>query len=306
MKYFKCVFFLLIFCSPSALVKSQESQFIEQSGNTIHYKVFGDGNPVLIINGGPGMNSDGFAGLASIIGKKYKAIIYDQRGTGESTLDQMNSSTITMNLMVEDIETIRKELDIREWVVLGHSFGGILASYYTSKHSSKISGLILSSSGGLNMDLFSSLNISARLTSLERDSLNYWNRKIQLGDTSYHARLQQGKYLAPAYLNNKSFVPEVAQRLTQGNSRINSLVYQDLRNIGYDVSRELKGFKNPVLIMQGEHDIIPLTISEKAHSIFKDSRLIILPNSSHYGWLEDSLIYFSEIDSLIKKATTNK
>jgi proline iminopeptidase len=287
-------------------VKSQESQFIEQSGNTIHYKIFGEGNPVLIINGGPGMNSNGFAGLASILGKKYKAIIYDQRGTGESTLDQMNSSTITMNLMVEDIEAIRKELDIKEWVVLGHSFGGILASYYTSKHSSKISGLILSSSGGLNMDLFSSLNVTARLTSMERDSLNYWNRKIQSGDTSYHARLQQGKYLAPAYLNNKSFALEVAQRLTQGNSRINSLVYQDLRNIGYDVREELKDYKNPVLIMQGEHDIIPLTISEKAHSIFKDSRLVILPNSSHYGWLEDSLLYFSEIDSLIKKATINK
>jgi pimeloyl-ACP methyl ester carboxylesterase len=51
--------------------------------------------------------------------------------------------------------------------------------------------------------------------------------------------------------------------------------------------------------MQGKHDIIPVAISEKAHSVFKHSKLLMLPNSSHYGWLEDSLLYFAEIDSLI-------
>ncbi|MFY0697230.1 MAG: alpha/beta hydrolase [Balneola sp.] len=298
----KYIFYSLLtglFIFLSQIGFAQQSQFIEENDGLIHFRVFGDGVPVLIINGGPGMNSDGFSGLAETLGESYKAIIYDQRGTGKSQLSEINSRSITLDLMVKDIEAIRKELNIEEWAIVGHSFGGILASYYTSKHPTRVSGLILSSSGGLDMSLFSSLNITGRLTSLQRDSLNYWTRKIQNGDTTYFASLQRGKYLAPAYLNDKSYVPNVAERLTQGNSEINALVYQDMRRIGYDVTEDLKGFENPVLIMQGKHDIIPVAISEKAHSVFKHSKLLILPNSSHYGWLEDSLLYFAEIDSLI-------
>jgi len=283
----------------SQFIVGQESRFIEHAGNIIHYRVFGEGIPILIINGGPGMNSDGFAGLAETLGKSYKTIIYDQRGTGKSKLNRVNSETISLELMAKDIETIRNELDLEEWLILGHSFGGILASYYTTKYPERVSGLILSSSGGLDLELFSSLNITARLTPLQRDSLNYWTRQIQNGDTTYYASLQRGKYLAPAYLNNKSFIPSVAERLTQGNSTINSLVYQNMRRINYDVSADLKTFSKPVLIMQGKHDIIPIAVSKKAHSIFKNSKLVVLPNSSHYGWLEDPKMYFSNIDSLI-------
>ncbi len=299
MKTIKFLFLLVFFCISSRFGLGQKSQFITQSENTIHYRVFGEGIPILIINGGPGMNSDGFAGLAETLGKSYKTIIYDQRGTGKSKLNRVNSETISLELMAKDIETIRNELDLEEWLILGHSFGGILASYYTTKYPERVSGLILSSSGGLDLELFSSLNITARLTPLQRDSLNYWTRQIQNGDTTYYASLKRGKYLAPAYLNNKSFIPSVAERLTQGNSTINSLVYQNMRRINYDVSADLKTFSKPVLIMQGKHDIIPIAVSKKAHSIFKNSKLVVLPNSSHYGWLEDPKMYFSNIDSLI-------
>lgn len=302
MNYIFYSLFIGLFTFLSQVGIAQESQFIKENKGLIHFRVFGDGVPVLIINGGPGMNSDGFSGLAETLGKSYKAIIYDQRGTGKSELTEVNSRSITLDLMVKDIEAIRKELNIKKWVILGHSFGGILASYYTSKHPTKVSGLILSSSGGLDMSLFSSLNITGRLTSLQRDSLNYWTRRIQNGDSTHFASLQRGRYLAPAYLNDKTYLPKVAERLTQGNSEINALVYQDMRRINYDVTEDLKGFEAPVLIMQGKHDIIPVSVSEKAHSVFKNSRLLILPNSAHYGWLEDSLLYFSEIDSLIDQS----
>jgi proline iminopeptidase len=87
---------------------------------------------VLIINGGPGMNSDGFVGVAQKLSKNNRTIIYDQRGTGRSTLTKTDTSTITMKLMAADIEALRKQLNIKSWIILGHSFGGMLASYYAS------------------------------------------------------------------------------------------------------------------------------------------------------------------------------
>jgi len=45
-------------------INSQESGVaISVDGTRISYRIFGKGQPLLIINGGPGMNSDGFEGL---------------------------------------------------------------------------------------------------------------------------------------------------------------------------------------------------------------------------------------------------
>lgn len=290
---------ILIFCFEYSI--GQASFEIIENESTIHFQTFGEGNPILIINGGPGMSSAGFISLAQELSKNNTAIIYDQRGTGRSNLDKISSKTVTLDLMVKDIEAIRKHLNINEWIILGHSFGGIMGSYYTTKHPDRVLGLILSSSGGLDMELFSIIDIRGKLNSNQRDSLNYWTNKIHRGDSSYYARLQRGIYLAPAYLYDEKLIPIIAERLTQGNMTINSLVFQDLRKINYDIKEIINKYSKPVLIIQGAYDIIPLQISEKAHKIFANSELVILPESSHYGWLEDEELYFQSIERFLKK-----
>ena len=97
---------------------------------SIHYKTFGKGEPILIINGGPGIDCEGFSSLASLLKDDYMAIIYDQRGTGKSDLKIVDSSMLSMDLLIDDIEILRNHLKIKNWVVLGHSFGGFVAQHY--------------------------------------------------------------------------------------------------------------------------------------------------------------------------------
>ncbi len=295
LKYILLLFILTV----SGTAFSQTIENIISDGHTLHLKTFGEGMPVLIINGGPGMSSEGFIPLAKIIGKSHKAIIYDQRGTGKSILNTVNSTTVTMDLMLEDIETIRKHLKLNNWVIFGHSFGGMLASYYASKYPDRVKGLVLSSSGGVDLELLSNLNINSRLTKVQQKTFQYWSAKIANGDTTYYARLQRGKNLAPAYLYDKSHVNAIAKRLTQGNMKINSLVWQDMRTAPFDCKAALQRFAKPVLIIQGEHDIIDKQISEKAHALFKNSELVILDKAAHYGWLEQPDLYFGEIQSFL-------
>ncbi|MEL6562136.1 MAG: alpha/beta hydrolase [Bacteroidota bacterium] len=291
---------LLITFSLHNLLDAQNEQNIIVNDDVIHLKIYGSGIPVLIINGGPGMNSDGFQSLAKIIGQSKMAIIYDQRGTGQSTLTKIDESTISMNSMVNDIEIIRNHLKLDKWIVFGHSFGGMLGSYYASKFPNRVQGLILSSSGGIDMRLFSNLNISSRLSKTERDSLNYWNNKITEGDTSYHARLQRGKFLAPAYLFDKSNVPIIAHRLTQGDLNINQLVFQNMRKIDFNCAEELKKFTAPVLIIQGKQDIIPENIGSYANNVLPNSTLVIVEKCGHYGWLDNSDKYFKSINRFLE------
>lgn len=285
------------------ILLGQNNGLIDNLTSKIYYETFGEGNPILIINGGPGMNSKGFRSIAGLLSKNHKAIIYDQRGTGNSSMKIITNETITMDLMVSDIERLRKHLNIKHWIVLGHSFGGILGSYYTSKHPDRVKGLILSSSGGLDLGFLNYVGqaIANKLTKQERDLIQEWNQKISRGDTTHYARLQRGKALAPAYVVDKKYVPVIAERLTQGNQNINRLVYQDLRRIKYDCTQPLKSFHNPVLIIQGNEDIIEEKTAKKAHQVFPNSKLVLLDDCGHYGWLDAQKEYLSEINTFLEK-----
>ena len=266
-----------------------------------YYKTFGKGEPLLIINGGPGMNSNGFESMAKTLSKNQKTIIYDQRGTGKSKLAKLNANTISMQLMADDIESLRKHLKVEKWNILGHSFGGMLASYYATVYPNSIDKLILSSSGGVDLTLLKTPNlIEAGLNQSQKDSLNYWNSKIEKGDTSYTARIGRGRAMAPAYVYDQKYAPIIAERLTQGNSKINGLLWNDMQKMNFDCKAKLENFKNPVLIIQGKEDIISNEIGEIAHKMLPNSKLILLEHSKHYGWLDAREKFFSDINSFLK------
>jgi proline iminopeptidase len=267
-----------------------------------YYKTFGKGEPLLIINGGPGMNSNGFEDMAKTLAKSQETIIYDQRGTGKSKLTKLDSTTVSMQLMVDDIESLRKHLKIKKWNILGHSFGGMLASYYATIYPNSINKLVLSSSGGVDLSLLKGKNlIEAGLNQSQKDSLNYWNDKIEKGDTTHVARLGRGRAMAPAYVYNQKYVSVIAERLTQSNMSLNGLLWGDMQKMNFDCKPKLQHFKNPVLIIQGKEDIISNEIGELAHKTYPNSTLILLEHSKHYGWLDASDKYFSEINSFLKK-----
>ena len=283
----------------SCYIQAQQTISIPIDNGNLHIATYGIGKPILIINGGPGMNSEGFATLAKELGKTNLAILYDQRGTGKSTISEMSAETMTMDLMVSDIETIRNHFGFKEWIVLGHSFGGMLASYYLKKHPENISGLVLSGSGGFNLSITRNLNLLSRLTETERDSLNYWNRQISQGDTTYQARYNRGKYLAPAYVFDRKHAPVIAERLTQGNQTINSLIWQNIRTIDFDCSEAYKNFKKPVLIIQGKQDVMGDNIAKEAHDLLENSTLVFMDECAHYGWLEQPTEYYAAINKFL-------
>lgn len=298
---FKLVLLFLLLISLGS--KSQNTNGIATSidSNPIYYRTYGKGKPLLIINGGPGMNSDGFEYLATRFAKNNMAIIYDQRGTGKSVLKKADSSTITMKLMVEDIESLRKHLKIKKWSVLGHSFGGMLVSYYATLYPQSIEKIIMSSSGGIDLGLMNyvSESINSKLSKGALDSLSFFNNKINNGDTSYNTRLERGKKLAPAYVYNPMSKGVIAVRLTQGNGLINQLVWDDLQKINFDCKEKLKSFTKPVLIIQGKEDIIKPETAELAKKSLKNSKIVLMDNCIHYGWLDNPIVYFKEINSFL-------
>ena len=95
--------------------------FIEESGNP-------DGQPILFLHGGPG-GGTGAKQRRFFDPSHYRIILFDQRGCGRSKphgcLEQNNIWDL-----VEDIETLKLNLDIEKWLVFGGSWGSTLALAY--------------------------------------------------------------------------------------------------------------------------------------------------------------------------------
>jgi proline iminopeptidase len=284
---------------------SQTDETIVNGNSKLHFKTFGKGKPLLIINGGPGMNCEGFTYIAQELAKmNYQTIIYDQRGTGQSTLEKATKETITMALMVQDMENLRIHLNLKSWAILGHSFGGIMAAYYATQHPEAIDKLIFSSSGGINLKFMGYVNqrLNANLTAIEKDSMHYYQTKMNRGDTSTATRKSRAKFMANAYVFDKSKAPIIAERLTQTNYIINGLVFDDLEKIKFDCANSFKNFKQPVLVLQGKNDIITTETAQEIATAFPNAELMLMDNCAHYGWLDAKERYFKSIQNFLNSA----
>jgi len=116
----------------------------------------GTGRNVLIVHGGPGMPfREPLAGLASLTGD-YRFIYYDQRGCGKSSrpINKFTSQnmyenmttldkTLGLGAQIADIERIRQILGEEKLILIGHSWGGFLASLYAAEFPDHVEKLIL-------------------------------------------------------------------------------------------------------------------------------------------------------------------
>ena len=93
------------------------------------------------MHGGPGGGSDAFY-RRFFDPKAYRIIQIDQRGAGKSTPYACLEENTTQ-LLVEDMEKLRKHLNVDRWVVFGGSWGSTLSLAYAQKHPQQVKALVL-------------------------------------------------------------------------------------------------------------------------------------------------------------------
>ena len=110
------------------------SLYVEISGNE-------NGIPVLFLHGGPGAGSSGLF-RRYFDPKKYKIIIFDQRGCGKSTPFGACENN-TSDKLVDDIKQILLHLNIKQVVIYGGSWGSTLALLFSEKYPQSVKALVL-------------------------------------------------------------------------------------------------------------------------------------------------------------------
>jgi proline iminopeptidase len=108
--------------------------YFEECGNP-------NGKPALILHGGPGGGSS--PNLRRFHDpEKYRIVLFDQRGCGNSTPHACLTDNTTWHL-VEDIEKLREHLHVDQWQVFGGSWGSTLAMAYAQTHPACVAELVL-------------------------------------------------------------------------------------------------------------------------------------------------------------------
>ncbi len=100
-----------------------------------------EGLPVVFLHGGPGSGCESYHSRF-FNPQKYRIILLDQRGSGKSRPHACLEENTTAHL-IEDLERLRTDLNIQQWVVFGGSWGSTLALAYAEAHPGNVLGLVL-------------------------------------------------------------------------------------------------------------------------------------------------------------------
>jgi proline iminopeptidase len=115
-------------------VDDRHRLYVEQSGNP-------DGLPVVFLHGGPGAGCEPWQ-RRFFDPRRYRIILFDQRGSGRSTPHADLNDNTTRHL-VADMEIIRQRLGIERWLLFGGSWGSTLALVYAETYPERVLGLVL-------------------------------------------------------------------------------------------------------------------------------------------------------------------
>ena len=286
-------------------IEPYDTGFLKKGKHEIYYEQCGNpkGKPAIFLHGGPG-GGCGSLSRRFFNPKKYRIILFDQRGCGRSKPHTCLEDNTTWHL-IDDIESIRERLDIKKWLVFGGSWGSTLAIAYAQKHPKNVSQMVLRGIfmlrqkelqwfyqyGASEMYPEAWQGFLKEIPENERDDLIEAYRKIFYGknkEKQLSAAKAWSKWEAScSFINyNPDAVSEstnaefaLAFALIENHYFVNKgfLDYENQLLDNIDIIRDI-----PSIIIQGRYDVVcPPTTAYELHSQWPESELVIAPFSGH-------------------------
>jgi len=263
---------------------------ITRDGVDLFYRVVGPatGDYVLVLSGGPGEDIHSMQGIADELGKKYRCIMWEQRGTGRSRLPKYDASTINLNAYVEDIEALRRHLHAEKFIVIGNSWGMILGLTYAGTHPDAVRAVVTIGSGPITFEYLGvfSDNQLARLGACELEVRDFWKDPAREAADSDRAAFERLRAAAIAYFYDRKKALQMAAELDPKDYNFHVPPAFLSAEGKYDFRPKLGTIAAPVLLVQGRQDLAGEANVCEAHSLIRNSTLAFIDKCGHMPWLE--------------------
>jgi len=271
----------------------------------------GKGMPLVLINGGPGGTHHYFHPWFSRAKDFSRVIYYDQRGCGLSDFDP-GKIGYSVKQAVDDLDAIRIALGIKKWVVLGYSYGGFLAQFYTLHYPENLAGLVLlGASPGMWVDTGSSRQ-GEYISEEENDRIK--NVRKDLVALDKEKDLSRQKYTQLLIYNNllngdwkrQNFFKPSAEGMGQSalyewvhDENFNGLLWSSSSK--FDLTGAFVKNPIPTLILEGKYD---LTWGEKKKDVLKGNHphaeMVVFENAGHGIYDEETDQFFQTLEGFIQ------
>jgi len=286
--------------------------FIAGAGARIYYKTLGRGIPLLLLHGGPGAEHSDFLPALKPLARRCQLVLIDERGSGRSERLK-DPKAYTLNHMVKDIERVRQHLKLPRLVVLGHSFGGILAQAYAVRHPKRLLGLVLAGTGSsarcIDRD-FRKLRrrLPARLRArLERQE----SAGIFQADGAYKKEYAaaSAEALAP-YMYAKARPPRHQQAPDLGMEVLREMwvrrsdFHIDGNLKGFDFTGSLSRVKAPSLVVIGDHDLVSTTTADISRASLPRATLVVMAECAHMMFIDQTVRFNRLLEEFLSLCTT--
>ena len=271
-------------------------------GVTLRVRDIGEGRPVLLLTGGPGFAAELMLPWARSIWttRTWRAILPDQRGTGESTVDIVKTA-FDLKSVVADLEAVREALHIEQWTIIGHSWGGVLGMAYSAAHPTRVTALGLVCPGGLEPSFVQRFgdNVLARLDPKDRAVLEGLRPAgTTLADFADMLR-ETNRLMAPGMLHNQDALPAMLALIdSPALSPEVSLAMRPMFS-RLDLRASVQAYTGPVLVLQGEFDPLGREAADQIVAAFENATLEILPGVAHWPDLEDPATLFARLEHFL-------
>jgi len=269
-------------------------------GIELHHFEEGSGRQILTVHGGPGFAPTAPWRAGRELSGRYELVYYHQRGCGQSSrpIAHFPDPNFYQNMLtahrllglpaqVGDIERIRRILGRDKLILMGHSFGALLAAMYAAEFPERVSALVLVAPANLAVlpsktgDLFDLIrqHLPASMSGeYEKYLAEYFDfhgafARTDQQSSAFYGRF--GKYYVAAGgalpaggdVGGAGFVP-LAVFLGMGKH--------------HDYSAALRAVKAPVLVIHGANDLQPEAASRNFAALFSNSRFVSVEGAGHF------------------------
>jgi proline iminopeptidase len=277
---------------PDRFDAAQREGYATVNGVAHFYTMIGDGEPFVVLHGGPGMWHDELFPFFDDLASDHLVVFYDQRGNGKSSMREMTPDDFTVDWLVSDLEELRRMWGFDRINVVGHSWGGLLAMYYATEYPDRVTRLILIDAAPVNSDLL----VASYQALIDRFTKDEWNHLEALyesgpylaGDPGTHneaMRLSEGATFHIADAREKYFDLVAFDAATAANMVAISGPARAMK-LNVTVQDKLKNINCPTLIINGREDFIVADAPELVHRLVSNSKLVVIPDSGHYPFIE--------------------
>jgi proline iminopeptidase len=292
---------------PRSRISRQDGYVGSNDGVRLFYRVLGAARDTLVVlHGGPGFSLAYLADDLAPLAARHTLILYDQRGTGRSTLIA-DSAALSGERFVQDVEAVRRHFGLARVTLLGHSWGTGLAALYAIRHPERVGRMLLVGAMPLTRrGLVQTLSaLAAGRDSAEQRRLNE-TRAAWMADTGNAAacRAYYVEWFRP-------FLPEppTLQR-TRGDfcagtpdalrNKVAGVDRYTFASLGdWDWRPALRGVRARTIVIQGRADVFPQQSVREWITALPNARLLLLDGVGHFPYLEAPDRFGAAVDAFM-------